>query len=268
MSRLSRVMTAVLVVIVMLVFGGGGATAFAAQFSLPAEPLYGLKIAVEDARLARTSDPAANAMLSTEFAARRIDEMAKLAADHRPIPSGLLTRLDLHLTQAMWNAAGLDSPQASLERIQQMTDTQSIALTQALSMAPNDPVLEQAAQYLEIAHDLVQMGLNNPIQFREQLLGQNISPMLPSTIPTIMPSAMPTMMPSAMPTMMPSAMPTMMPSAMPTMMPSAMPTMMPSAMPTMMPSAMPTMMPGGGGGMPTMMPTGMPGGGMGGGGMP
>ncbi len=239
MFRLSRVMTAALLVIVMLVFGGGGAIVFAAQSSLPADPFYSLKLAVEDARLSRTSDPADSITLSTEFAAQRIDEMARLAAIQLPIPPELLARLDSHLAQALWNAAGLDTPQASLEQILKMTETQSMILAQARSMAPNDPNLEHAAQYLEIARNLAQTGLTDPMQFREQMFGQNVSPIPPSALP--------------------SAMPSMMPSAMPTMMPSVMPTMMPSAMPSMMPSAMPTM-------MPTMLPTGMPGGGMGGGG--
>jgi hypothetical protein len=275
MSRLSRVMIAALLVIVIIVFGGGGAVAFAAQTSLPAEPFYGIKLAIEDARLSNTSDPSAAILLSEEYAARRIDEMVRLAATQHSIPPELLTRLDSHLTQALSSAAGLDTPQASLEQILQMAETQSMILTQARSMTPNDPSLEKAAQYLEIARGLAQMGLSDPIQFREQMLGQNVSPMPPSALPTVFPSSLPSMMPSVIPSMMPSAMPTMMPSALPSMMPSALPSMMPSALPSMMPSAMPTMMPtgmpgggggmGGSGGMPTMMPTGMPGGG---GGMP
>jgi len=272
MSHTARVMTAMLLAIVLLVFGGGGATVFAAQSSLPAEPLYGLKIAVEDARLSSTSDPAASVSLSTEFAARRIDEMIKLAAAQRLIPPELLTRLDLHLTQALWNAARLVSSQSALEQIRQMTETQSMALAQASSMAPSEPGLEQAAQYLETARSLADVGLTDPMQFRNLMLAPNIPIMPPSgtptmiptsmptgmpTMPTRMPSAMPSMMPSVMPTMMPSAMPTTMPTSMPTMMPTAMPTMMPTMMPTAMPTMMPTMMPTA---MPTMMPT-MPGGG-------
>jgi len=234
MSRLSRVAVAVLVVV--LAFGGVSATAFAAQASLPAEPLYGLKLITEDVRLSLTADPAAEVTLLTELAARRTDEMVRLAAAHRPIPSEVPARLEAHLAQALAVAAGLSVPQPSLEQIRLMVEAQSAALAQARSIAPNDSSLEQAGQHLDRARALTEMGLTDPAQLRGQMSGQSTPPM-----PTEMP--MSTMQPTSMP------MPTLQPSAMP--MPTMQPTDMP--MPTMQPSAMP-------------MPTGMPGGG--GGGMP
>jgi hypothetical protein len=278
MSRLSRVAVAVLVVVLAL--SGVSATAFAAQASLPAEPLYGLKLVTEDVRLSLTADPAAEVTLLTELAARRTDEMVRLAAAHRPIPSEVPARLEAHLAQALAVAAGLSVPQPSLEQIRLMVEAQSAALAQARSIAPNDSSLEQAGQHLDRARALTEMGLTDPAQLRGQMSGQSTPPM-PTEMPSMGPSSMPTMMPSAMPTMQPTEMPmsTLQPTSMPmpTMQPSAMPmpTMRPTdmPMPTMQPSAMPmptmqpTDMP-----MPTMqpsampMPTGMPGGG--GGGMP
>jgi hypothetical protein len=285
-----RILQVVMVVVlgILMTLGSVSATAFAAQDSLPTGPLYGLKIVTEDTRISLASKSESAIGLLTEFAARRVNEMAQLAAAHLPISLEVLARLDKHLNLALFMSAGLEEPQASLEQILQMTETQSITLAQARSMSPNDPILEQAGQHLEIVRSLAESGLMDPGQFRILMLGQNAPSAMPSNMPTrmptrmptmmptMMPSAMPTMMPTSMPTMMPSAMPTMMPTmmptSMPTMMPSAMPTMMPTSMPTMMPTSMPTMMPsampGSGGGIPTMMPTGMPGGGGGGGMMP
>jgi hypothetical protein len=280
-----RILQVVIVVVlgILMTLGSVSATAFAAQDSLPTGPLYGLKIVTEDTRISLASKSESAIGLLTEFAARRVN--AQLAAAHLPISPEVLARLDKHLNLALFMSAGLDQPQASLEQILQMTETQSITLAHARSMSPNDPILEQAVQHLEIVRSLAKSGLMDPGQFRILMLGQNTPSVAPSTMPSNMPTTMPTMMPTTMPTMMPSAMPTMMPTSMPTMMPPAMPTMMPPAMPTMMPTSMPTMMPSamptamptmmstampttmpGGGGMPTMMPTGMPGGGGGGGG--
>jgi hypothetical protein len=263
-----RILQVVMVVVlgILMTLGSMSATAFAAQDSLPTGPLYGLKIVTEDTRISLASKSESAIGLLTEFATRRVNEMAQLAAAHLPISPEVLARLDKHLNLALFMSAGLEEPQASLEQISQMTETQSITLAQAQSLSPNDPILEQAGQHLEIVRSLAESGLMDPGQFRILMLGQNapsVTPSaMPSNMPTIMPSAMPTMMPTSMPTMMSTAMPSNMPSAIPTMMPTTIPTMMPSAMPT----AMPTTMPGGSGGMPTMMPTGKPGGGGGGGG--
>jgi|GEM_PF-6529757 len=244
MNSFSRVTLIVLMVMLFALSSLSGVV-FAAQKSLPAQPLYGLKLASEDIRLSLTTDPATEIALLTEFASHRTQEMAQLATAHRPIPPELPERLVLHLNNALMIAAGMSDPRPSLDQILQMTEAQDKVLTEAYLGMPNDPGLEQAGQYLTIAHGLAELGLNDPAQFRNQILSPTTSPM-PTMIPTMMPTMMPSSMPTIMPTMMPTSMSTMMPAAIPTMMPTSMPTMMPPTMPTMMP----TMRGGGGGGMP------------------
>jgi uncharacterized membrane protein YgcG len=225
MSRTARVAFVLVLVLIFVVFGGGGLTAFAAQSSLPGQSLYGVKIASENARLAYASDPEIIVALSTEFAARRIDEMTQLASVGHAVPPELLSRLDLHLAQALQETAAMNSPQTSLEQIQQMAQTESAVLAQDLKRIPNDPALEQAAEHINMARALAEAGLADPAQFRAEMLNQNGAfIMMPTSIsPTMMPSAIP--MPSKTPTMIPTMMPTFVPTTVPTMMPTSMPTM-------------------------------------------
>ncbi|MCL5428497.1 MAG: DUF5666 domain-containing protein [Chloroflexi bacterium] len=67
---------------VSLLLGGTGA-AYASQSALPAEPLYPLKIAIEDLRLALSTDEAGDANLLLQFIQRRVDEMTSLAVQER-----------------------------------------------------------------------------------------------------------------------------------------------------------------------------------------
>ena len=251
-----------LALVLTLVFGGATATAFAAQDSLPAEPLYAVKLITEDLRLSLTADPIAEISLLTEFAARRAQEMAQLASAHRAIPAEVTMRLESYLAQALTLAAELNAPQPSLAQIRQMTEAQSQVMAQARSLAPDEKELELAEQHLAQARMLADLGLTDPARFREQMRGSS-TPMAPTTVPnstqmpTLMATGMPTDMPMPtmgstdmlMPTMRPTDMP--MPTGMPqpTMRPTDMP--MPTMRPTDMP--MPTSMP-----QPTMMPTDMP----------
>lgn len=63
---------------VALILGGTG-VAYASQTALPADPLYRLKIALEDLQLTLSSDEAAESYLLLQFIQRRVDEMAGLA---------------------------------------------------------------------------------------------------------------------------------------------------------------------------------------------
>jgi hypothetical protein len=269
-----------LALVLILVFGGATATAFAAQDSLPAEPLYGVKLITEDLRLSLTADPIAEISLLTEFATRRAQEMAQLAAARRAIPAEVPMRLESYLAQALTLAASLNAPQPSLAQIRQMTEAQSRVIVQARGLAPDEKALELAEQQLAQARLLADLGLTDPARLREQMQGPG-APMALTSVPdsTQMPTMMATGVPTDMPTMgatdmpMPAMRPTDMPMPttmrptdmpMPAMRPTDMP--MPTSMsqPTMGPTDMPvptmmsTPMPN------NMMSTGMPGGGMGG----
>ncbi|MCL5428364.1 MAG: DUF5666 domain-containing protein [Chloroflexi bacterium] len=79
--RFAWAVTSILLAVALLL--GGAGAAYASQSALPAEPLYQLKIAIEDLRLTLSTDEAGDANLLLQFIQRRVDEMASLAGHER-----------------------------------------------------------------------------------------------------------------------------------------------------------------------------------------
>ena len=71
------------VIALPLLFGGAWATASAAQDALPGDTLFSVKTALEDAQVALAQNAADDARLHLDFAAKRLDEMARLAETGR-----------------------------------------------------------------------------------------------------------------------------------------------------------------------------------------
>lgn len=81
-ARPSRGLLALLTVVVVLVLGSHGA-ALAAASSVPGEPLYFVKLAQEQVRLALTFTNLEDGELHVEFARRRLEEMQQLVLEGR-----------------------------------------------------------------------------------------------------------------------------------------------------------------------------------------
>jgi hypothetical protein len=78
----ARLISTALAVFVALLIGGAGLV-YISQRALPGDPLYGVKLAFEDARLGLASSPAARLALEDEFNRRRIVEIQALLASGR-----------------------------------------------------------------------------------------------------------------------------------------------------------------------------------------
>ncbi len=90
--------TAVAIVLILLLVGGG--TAAAAGNSMPDEPLYQVKLATEQVRLALTPSDIGKAQLLTELADKRVAEIIYLANKGKPAQIELTTRrLDTYLSR-------------------------------------------------------------------------------------------------------------------------------------------------------------------------
>jgi hypothetical protein len=100
-------LTSMLLVIAIL-FGGTGATVYAAQDSQPDGLLYPLKTLSEDVRLSLRSDPHTKLDLVLDFVNRRVDEMAGMKMRGHEIPVEVYDRYQNHLRLAYQLAAGLD----------------------------------------------------------------------------------------------------------------------------------------------------------------
>ena len=74
----ARVLASVVTVVIVVSMLGGG-TAYASQSSLPGEVLYPVKTGTEDVRLFFAGDSSAKTELNVEFAAKRLEELSKVA---------------------------------------------------------------------------------------------------------------------------------------------------------------------------------------------
>ncbi len=102
-----------IMIVMALAFGGSGATVAAAQYSLPDQPLYGLKIASETLRqqLAQ-GNPVSEAELAVTFALRRVSEVQAMLQEGKNPSQGQMQRLQKQLDQALRLAANLPDAQA------------------------------------------------------------------------------------------------------------------------------------------------------------
>jgi uncharacterized membrane protein YgcG len=168
-----RRMNALLIKAVMVfsvIFGSTGGTAVYAAHSLPGSPVYPLKLSMEQARLALTSDPASQANVHLTLAQVRTQEMEQLAQQGIVPDEATLNRLQLHLNQALHLAAQLPDGemQQLLTQTQQMLQTQEQQLTQTQAQV-DEPVqlaLRQANRLLNQVRQEVEAGRQDPQTFR------------------------------------------------------------------------------------------------------
>ena len=173
-ERFSMVSIFTTIAIVLgLVFGGAGATVFAAQDSLPGQALYNVKTLSEDVRLELTSNPEAQFQLALALANRRALEIGTLIQDGELLPPAIATRLQSHMQLAMNLAAGMDDTEqtSALLELQRHIRDQDQVMGQSRVNAPDftDPVLAQIRSQIQNQLKLVDIGLEDPLQFRLRL---------------------------------------------------------------------------------------------------
>jgi hypothetical protein len=92
----------------LVLFGSGGAVVSSAS-ALPGQPLYPVKLAVEDARSAVVragADPQAQVSLQTELAGRRLEEAEALAGRGLAVPPEVVVAAEQHVQSAADAAEG------------------------------------------------------------------------------------------------------------------------------------------------------------------
>lgn len=153
----------------LLLFGGSIGTALAAQDALPGQPLYPLKLAIEDGRLALSADPQRQIDLLLEFNDRRIQEINQLAAQGQIPPAETAQRLEAHLRQALQIAAGMDDPamMAALHQIRMRLEIQERTLS--ASQGEAGAILQQTRLMLQSRLGEIEENLSNPERFRRQM---------------------------------------------------------------------------------------------------
>ena len=121
--------------------GTGGAIGASAS-ALPGEPLYHVKLAVEEVKsavVAAGGDPVARAAIQEERATQRVGEVEALAAQGRPIPPAVAAAAVSHAAAATTAAAEVPGPhRAELSQKQQAHQAQrQETLSRVLSEVPS-----------------------------------------------------------------------------------------------------------------------------------
>lgn len=140
---------------------GSAGIAYASQDSLPGDGLYGLKIGIENARLALASAPDTRVRLLTEFADQRIAEASALVESNRPADLGrALDEYQAELSQAQ--ALAGDLPEAGRSAVLaelQLRLQQHIELLQAVrdrAPAAAQPALDKVIQGSSHSQNVIQ----------------------------------------------------------------------------------------------------------------
>jgi hypothetical protein len=156
-----------------LLFGGAGVTAYAAQDSLPNEPLYPLKILTEDLQMNLASGEQVQFDLALELANRRMEEMSAQLGAGEASGEQTATRLQEHLNLALRLAAGMsdqDMAQALLKTRSQVQEHLRI-MEMLQTHAPDhaDAALERVRTMLQAQYCLAELGLEDPLAFQLRL---------------------------------------------------------------------------------------------------
>lgn len=155
--RLLRRLAGVALAIAIGIAAAGGGVAWAASESLPGTPLYPVKLSIEEARLTLASSPYARVSLALRFAEERVEEIQALAEAGLPVPEEVVTRMELHLGQALMEA--MAAPEGErlglLERVAERTQRQAQVLEQVRAGAPEhaQPALSHALAVCRRGHE-------------------------------------------------------------------------------------------------------------------
>ena len=168
-------MTTILGFVLALVvaFGGVGTTAYAAQDSLPNEPLYPVKQFTEQVRLALTTDTEAEVHLLLDLSEERVGEMVALANQGSEVPEETQLRLQEHLQLALAEAAQLgDAAMAGiLNQVQTMAQNQIQVMQKAKQNTPegaSGEAIQNAITAMNQVRQAAQDGLEDPLTFRQR----------------------------------------------------------------------------------------------------
>ena len=178
---------ATIFLIVSLILGGGGATVAAAQNSQPDQPLYGIKVMSENVRQELAADPQMNFQLALNFANRRAEEIALMLEAGRVPPEAVQARYQ-NQTRAS-HPLRIRAPSRKMQCKHWnkfapacKTHLQTFNRVGGNGTASVEAALLRSREMLQDRLHWVEQGLENPVQFRDQLrLQDRQNPTSPGT---------------------------------------------------------------------------------------
>lgn len=160
-----------LLVSLSLIFGSAAVTASAAQNSLPGEPLYAVKLLTEDVRLSLAFSAQSRLDLALAFSERRVDEMADQQQLGQTVNTGVSDRWQQQIDRGLQAAASMtdaELPEA-LQQTRQGLLQQEHVLQQLGDLGAANKTAAQIHQRVQECLRLVEAGLQDPQQFRQQV---------------------------------------------------------------------------------------------------
>lgn len=181
-AQLNMSMLTILLTLCAIVFGGTGATVYAARGSLPDQQLYPVKLASEDLQTRLPASTQQHVALAMDFADLRLQEALQLAGEGKTVPPTLWNRMEQHIDLGLSAAADLaDHPlHEELLRIQSRLRTELPKAEQLAADSRYRAAGEQAQAILQSNLLLVQMGLDDPAGFRQMMQSGKQPALLPA----------------------------------------------------------------------------------------
>jgi len=154
-------------IVLALLFGGAGATVYAAQGSQPNDALYQLKLFSEDMRQEVASSQQEQLELSLAFSERRMGEISDALGNGEELPEPVMERLQEHLRDACKAIAGM--PDAEMEEaLQQMRERIQERIQEQEQLGSQIGALERVREILREQVRIAEEGLQDPNAFRWQ----------------------------------------------------------------------------------------------------
>jgi len=162
---------------VVIILAGSSFTVYAAQSSLPGEPLYTLKSWSEDVRLSMTFSTKAKLKLTLDYTNRRVDEISSLLAGGKALNDQTSNRFQRELEDALQLAAQLDDTQIqnALSQIRSHAEHQGRTMEGLLGTLPPQAksAILHLQERLDEQVDLSTIGKTDPHEFRLQISGRH-----------------------------------------------------------------------------------------------
>lgn len=165
---------ATIIVAAVMLFGGAGATVFAAQDSVPDDLLYAVKTWSEDIQLSLTNNPQAKFDLVEGYILRRFTETDSMIEEMKPIPPGLASRLENQLNYMLQLASQSkdnEEMESALIRIRSMLQDRIQLMANQGEYIPEwaIPAYAQIQQMLNERLRRIETGIEEPLKFRQQM---------------------------------------------------------------------------------------------------
>lgn len=164
---------ATVLVILSLLFGGTGATAVAAQASLPGDFLYPVKILSEDIRSEITTQPEEQVKLALKFAASRYEEIQALIEEGAMPPDPTVVRWQNQIRIALEESLASENQTEQLLLVQE-TLQQQFQNMHYLEIEPTGEAWMQQFQFqFQNQLQMLEAGLVEPQKLQQELQFMN-----------------------------------------------------------------------------------------------